>query len=156
MNFISPTEGRLSFEQTFNSIIDFVKKFPKDNYRLIIGSDSQQKEKAVFVTAIIIYREGKGARFYYTKESTQRKHTLREKIYHETLKSLEVAKEVTEKLLLGSVSDLNIEIHLDVGRNGETKELIKEVVGLVIGNGYEAKIKPSAYAASNVADRYTK
>ncbi|MCK8824996.1 ribonuclease H-like YkuK family protein [Fuchsiella alkaliacetigena] len=156
MNFISPTEGRLSFEQTFNSIISFVKEFPKDNYRLIIGSDSQQKEKAIFVTAIIIYREGKGARFYYTKERTKRKHTLREKIYHETLKSLEVAKEITEKILMDSISDLNIEIHLDVGQNGDTRDLIKEVVGLVIGNGYEAKIKPLAYAASSVADRYTK
>lgn len=54
------------------------------------------------------------------------------------------------------VTDLNIEIHLDIGRNGETRDLIKEVVGMVVGNGYEAKIKPSAYAASHVADRYTK
>jgi len=33
--------------------------------------------------------------------------------------------------------------------------MIKEVVGLIKGNGFEAKIKPEAYVASAVADRYT-
>lgn len=156
MNFISPTEGKLSFDQTFNSIISFVKAAPKSNYRLIIGTDSKQGKTAVFVTAIVIYREGKGARFYYNKEEVEPKPTLRNRIYQETLNSLKVAGLVSEKMSERIVTDLNIEIHLDIGRNGETRDLIKEVVGMVVGNGYEVKIKPSAYAASHVADRYTK
>lgn len=154
MNFISPTEGELSFEQTFGSIVKFIEEIPEANYRLIIGSDSKQGKGAIFVTAIIIYREGKGARFYYSKERMNPKPTLRQKIYHETFKSLKVAKRLREKM--SEQLDLNIEVHLDVGQNGETRELIKEVVGMVVGNGYEVKIKPAAYGASNVADRYTK
>lgn len=154
MNFISPTEGELNFDQTFTSIINFVKERPGANYRLIIGSDSKQGKSATFVTTIIIYREGKGARFYYNKEEISPKPTLREKIYQETYKSLEVAKMVREKM--SANLDLNIEVHLDVGRNGETRDLVKEVVGMVVGSGYEAKIKPAAYGASSVADRYTK
>ncbi|SJZ75482.1 ribonuclease H-like YkuK family protein [Selenihalanaerobacter shriftii] len=157
MKLISPTEGELEFAEAFSSIIDFVKEVPEANYRLMIGSDSQQGEMAVFVTTIVIYREGKGARFYYNKEILSPHPTLRQKIYHETVKSLKVAGKVAEKMAeKESVADLNIEVHLDVGRNGETRDLIKEVVGMVAGSGYEAKIKPSAYCASNVADRYTK
>jgi len=33
--------------------------------------------------------------------------------------------------------------------------MIKEVVNLIKGNGFEAKIKPESYAASTIADRFT-
>jgi len=46
-------------------------------------------------------------------------------------------------------------IHADVGENGLTKDMIKEVIGLIRGNGFEAKIKPEAFAASVVADRFS-
>ena len=35
-----------------------------------------------------------------------------------------------------------------VGRNGETKTLIKDLVSQIVGSGFEAKIKPEAYGAS--------
>ena len=46
-------------------------------------------------------------------------------------------------------------IHADVGEKGQTQEMIKEVTGIIRGNGFEPKIKPESFAASNVADRYT-
>jgi predicted RNase H-related nuclease YkuK (DUF458 family) len=46
-------------------------------------------------------------------------------------------------------------IHADIGENGATKDMIREVIGLIKGNGFEAKIKPEAFVASTVADRYT-
>jgi predicted RNase H-related nuclease YkuK (DUF458 family) len=33
--------------------------------------------------------------------------------------------------------------------------MIREVTGLIRGNGFEPKIKPEAFAASTVADRYS-
>ena len=47
-------------------------------------------------------------------------------------------------------------IHADVGEKGKTKEMIKEVVGLIKSTGFEAKIKPFSFAATVVAERYTK
>jgi predicted RNase H-related nuclease YkuK (DUF458 family) len=32
--------------------------------------------------------------------------------------------------------------------------MIKEVIGLIRGNGFEPKIKPESFVASVVADRY--
>jgi len=46
-------------------------------------------------------------------------------------------------------------IHADIGENGATKDMIKEVIGLIKGNGFEPKIKPESFAASVVADRYS-
>ena len=41
------------------------------------------------------------------------------------------------------------------GEYGDTRDMIKEVVGMVTGNGYVAKTKPEAYGASYVADKHT-
>jgi predicted RNase H-related nuclease YkuK (DUF458 family) len=46
-------------------------------------------------------------------------------------------------------------IHADVGEQGKTKEMVKEVTGLIRANGFEPKIKPESFAASVIADRYT-
>jgi len=46
-------------------------------------------------------------------------------------------------------------IHADVGENGKTKDMIKEVTGLIKGNGFEPKIKPESFVASTVADRFS-
>jgi predicted RNase H-related nuclease YkuK (DUF458 family) len=45
---------------------------------------------------------------------------------------------------------------LDVGEKGQTKDLIREVVGMVVGSGFDARIKPDSFGASKVADKYTK
>lgn len=49
-----------------------------------------------------------------------------------------------------------LEIHLDVGEKGLTREILNMVVGMVKGSGYIAHIKPEAFAASCVADKHTK
>ena len=46
-------------------------------------------------------------------------------------------------------------IHADIGENGKTKDMIRELTGLIRGNGFEPKIKPEAYIASTLADRYS-
>ena len=69
-----------------------------------------------------------------------------------------VLKEKFEKKIRDLSPSLNYQfryIHADVGEQGETKDMIKEVVGLIRGNGFEPKIKPEAYIASVVADRYS-
>ena len=74
------------------------------------------------------------------------------------MSSLEFASEfvpLLKKNLNGKMPDYNLEIHIDVGEHGDTRDMIKEVVGMVTGNGYVAKTKPEAYGASYVADKHT-
>jgi predicted RNase H-related nuclease YkuK (DUF458 family) len=156
MVFNSPTKGKLDFDQVFYDILGYINTDVKSNYKLIVGTDSQLREEICFVTAIIILREGKGGRFYYYKEREHTKYGLKQRIFFETSKSLNIAAKLADKFTSEGLFDLNIEIHLDVGEQGKTKDIIKEVVGMVTGSGFDARIKPESYGASKVADKYTK
>lgn len=146
-------------------LTDEIKKFIDEDassfYSLIIGTDSQAKKisgsvETAFVTAIVIYRKGKGARYFWKKVKELKRLVLRDKIYEETLFSLDVAGElvpiVREEI---SPAKYDLEIHVDVGSLGPTRAMIREVVGMVTGNGYVAKTKPESWGASSVADKYT-
>ncbi len=156
MTFLSPTHGRLGLEQVVDDIRAYVAEDTSYQYKLIVGSDSQSREGTCFVTAIILHRVGKGARYYYTKRYDRKITSLRQRIFYETSLSLEMADRLAEYLSKREQEKLQVEIHLDVGTHGETKELVKEIIGMVMGSGFDAKIKPEACGASKVADRYTK
>lgn len=156
MKFHSPSSGSLNFEETFNEIVDYMQAFPEDQYKLIVGTDSQVKDDTWFVTAVIIHHVGKGARYFYVKRRQRPMESLRQRMLYEASLSLTMAGLMAERLSRNGHADLNVEIHLDVGRQGETKELIRELVGMITGSGFNAKIKPESYGASKVADKHTK
>ncbi len=156
MSFVSPSRGRLGFSEMFQDIVGYVQEFPDDKYRIIIGTDSQAGEETCFVTAVIVHRDGRGGRYYYARDKEHINRSLRQRIYYETSRSLAVASMLAGKLAENGYADLNVEIHLDVGENGKTRDLIREVVGMVVGSGFHARIKPDSYGASTVADKYTK
>lgn len=155
MEFVSPTKGRLSIEEMVQDVAEFIISHPEDYYRLTIGTDSQPGKVTCFVTAVIIHRVGKGARFYYSKMRQNHCISFRQRIFAEASKSLELAGTVI-KYFAAYSSRVTVEIHLDVGERGKTRELIQQVVAMVNTSGFLAMVKPSAYAASKVADRYTK
>ena len=154
--FISPTMGRLDFDAMFKRIIAFMQQDADAEYKIIVGSDSHMKDRACFVTAVIVHRLGKGAHYYYHRQFHRKLTSLRQQIFYETSLSLHLAGLLAGRLSENGHAALNVEIHLDVGRRGATRELIREVVGMVTGSGFDAKIKPDSYGASNVADRHTK
>ncbi|MHB1126070.1 MAG: ribonuclease H-like YkuK family protein [Bacillota bacterium] len=156
MFFISPTKGRLNLEQVFQDIISFVRSGPGARYKMIIGTDSHARSETCFVTAVVIHKVGKGGRYYYRKKTHRKITSLRQKIFFETSLSLETAGKLAAKLAEQGMDELDVEIHLDIGANGDTKDLIREIVGMVVGSGFGAKIKPNSYGASKVADKHTK
>ena len=159
--FVSPTKGDVTIESMISMISDFVKEEPSDLYRLVIGTDSQAhqnggKGEIDFVTAIIIHRQGRGAKYFWKKVKKEKVPVLRDKIYTETWMSLEVAQELVPSIREAvSPAKYDLEIHIDVGPLGPTRDMIKEVVGMVNGNGYTAKTKPESWGASTVADKHT-
>ncbi len=156
MYYISPSKGKISFEQMMEDIIQFIEGAPDSSYKLIVGSDSQVKSDTCFITAVVIHRQGKGAKYYYRKKRQRKIESLRQKIFYETSLSLEVGAIISKYLAETGLEHLEVEIHIDVGRQGDTRNLIKEVVGMVTGSGFQARIKPDAFGASSVADKYTK
>ena len=159
--FNSPTCGELTVEGVIDDVSNFVKDEPGSYYRLVIGTDSQTKStggkaQIDFVTAVVVHRKGKGARYFWKKEKKNKVPVLRDKIYTETLLSLSCAQELVPLLRKAvSPAKYDFEIHIDVGPIGPTRDMIKEVVGMVSGNGFIAKTKPEAWGASSVADKHT-
>lgn len=156
MNFTSPTKGRMSVKDIVKDIACFMEEEPTGSYKLIIGTDSQSRQNTCFVTAVIVHRVGKGARYYYRRKYMSNVRNLRHKIFTETSLSLDAVTRVKDELAKTRYKDMDVEVHVDIGENGDTKELIREVVGWVMGSGFKVKIKPNACGATKVADRYTK
>lgn len=160
----SITHGQSRVEEVIVHIKAFLEEEPDAVYSLVIGTDSHEKsgrkdsKDISLVTAVLVHRKGFGGKYFWKRITESNIHSLREKIYAETMTSINFASTfvpLLKKTLNGKMPDYNLEIHIDVGEHGDTRDMIKEVVGMVTGNGYIAKTKPEAYGASYVADKHT-
>jgi len=153
----SPTYGKLDVLSLKKRIASYMTEKKQSKYRVIVGSDSQKLKDGAydFVVAIAIHRIGTGGIYFWKREIVNKKMGLRQRMYQEAILSLQSAENVFELLRENGIAKYDIEIHVDIGRGGETREMINEIVGMVRGNGYDVKIKPEAFGASKVADRHT-
>ena len=170
IKFNSPTNGTISFSEMIYNLADYMEEAPREKYRLIIGSDSKTngrtgKKDVEFITAVVIHMQGRGGRYFWQRNIIDNIHSLRQKIYEETNLSLAAAQNVlnglnkylesSEKISPENSFKYELEIHVDIGQEGPTREMIKEIVGMVNGFGFSARVKPESYAASKVADKHT-
>lgn len=157
--FNSWTKGRLTLEEMIGEMNSYIRSKPDHSYQIIVGSDSASTNPVNVVTAVTIWRVGNGGIHFWFDGDKKTFHTLHDRIYEETIRSLTLAQELRTRLreTLGEEAlwDGKINIHIDVGENGPTKELIDRVVGMVKGYGFQAVIKPAAFGASTVADKHT-
>ena len=165
LQFESITHGMLNIIEVIVLIKLFLEEDPDSEYSLVIGTDSHGKTGSPngakminLVTAVLVHRKGFGGKYFWHRKYKDNIYTLRDKIYAETMSSIEFAGKFVPLLkerLNGHSDKYLLEIHIDVGEHGDTREMIKEVVGMVTGSGFVAKTKPDAYAASYVADKHT-
>lgn len=181
--FNSPTKGSLNLADVIKELVEFKKENPEERYKIAIGTDSETRERgAEFVCVVAIHRIGKGGRYFWFKIHDDRKLDLRTRIYQEAVISLALAGGLLEKELEahGVKLDMNnsvseafkflendiennsekeiiftneLEIHVDIGTIGPTREMIKEIVGMIKGSGFFVKIKPDSFAATSLADK---
>ena len=160
-NFYNPTCGNLSLKEVIKETIGYMSLNPEFFYSIVVGCDSSSGENPNFPIALVILKKSQGGRFFLKKinYSKRKFYGWKERILQEVLLSCQIALVLKEKIAKEAENlPLNYEfkyIHADVGENGITKDMIKEVVGLIKGNGFEPKLKPESFAASNVADRYS-
>ncbi|MFH1171182.1 MAG: ribonuclease H-like YkuK family protein [bacterium] len=153
----SPTLGKLPLREVLLRMAEFQRERPAAHYRLLIGTDSlpASNGKAALVTAIVLLREGNGGIYFWLKETHSHLVTLRLRMVQETLSSIEVAKKFVEHIDCLPILSGDIEIHVDIGHQGPTRDMIREIAGMVKANGFPVFTKPFAVAASTVADRHT-
>src|SRR3989339_1736095 len=157
MFYESPTHGKVDLEQLKKIVSNYMAVDKKAKYEIIVGTDSQkiEKNKYDFVSALIIHRVGLGGIYFWKRIVQDKKISLKERIYQEATMSLMTSENFVQFFKTNGISKYDIQIHVDIGHNGETRELITEVVGMIRGSGYDVKIKPYSYGASKVADRHT-
>src|SRR6266851_861470 len=97
--FNSLTHGKVMLEDIIALIKFFLEEVPDAEYSLVIGTDSHEKNVPInghgktinLVTAILIHRKGFGGKYFWVRKDETNIHTLRDKIYAETIASLEFA-----------------------------------------------------------------
>ena len=159
---VSPTYGKVSMDEIVRIIQKRVESADGE-YGLMIGTDSQNFDKTKVVVVIALHHVGKGGIFFYQITNVPRIGNIGQKLLHETGMSLEYAGQLVaafdrlkEKAGFDYQSKMSLSIHVDAGENGPSKKIIPEVVGWITACGYQVHIKPESYAASSIANKYSK
>jgi len=149
----------ISFKELVSEIVSYVNSNQSAKYHITVGTDSPGKNDVCFTTAISVWKVGNGGIYFWTKSEQTFCPSLSDRIYKETIQSITFMAELKGRLrdALGEEFfwDNKIEVHIDVGENGKTRDLIDAVVGMVKGYGFEAVIKPESFCATVLADRHT-
>jgi hypothetical protein len=160
-HFFNPTRGNLKIEKVVDELVNYISEKPEKFYDIIVGCDSSSSEEPHFPLAVVILRVGEGGRFFLKRIAYKGRkfYSYKTRILEEVFLSCQLALYLREKFEGNLEKQENIRyqfryIHADIGEGGKTKDMIKEVTGLIKGNGFEPKIKPESFVASSVADRF--
>lgn len=166
MRFFNSMQRNLSFADVIACIKYFIRSNPDSRYKIAVGTDSKVKgHHTCFATGIHIHRIGQGAWCCISKRVENRRYkSLEERIAQETAITYEITCLLNEELMDSLCSfavryknfDCKLEAHMDVSETGESRKLIREMVGYFESAGIDAKIKPEAYVASSYANRHNK
>jgi predicted RNase H-related nuclease YkuK (DUF458 family) len=131
-------------------IVRFVRDASRDGQPVHLGTDSQQSGRATrFVTVVVVLTPGKGGRVAYSRASVPRIRSLRERLLREVWRSVDLG------LRLSPVVPGELTVHIDANPvvAHRSSRYVQELVGLVVGQGFKALIKPESWAATHAADR---
>ena len=87
---ISLTHGVVSIDSIANIIRNDVKLHPGE-YRVTIGTDSQNFDETKVVVVIAVHRVGRGGYFFYDVSHVRRITNVGQKLLYETQLSLQYA-----------------------------------------------------------------
>lgn len=166
--FKSQTYGRCTFDQMMRHITDKIKSNPQMDYLLAIGTDSQNHRKDTkFASIVMLHTISKGGIFFCQENTQARIKVVKHRMLEEAHQSIDIASEILEWITHAYENDIfdftqyniKLEIHCDLGPNGDSNTAIKDALGWIqaeFGDAVVGVIKPKSAAASHIADRYTK
>jgi predicted RNase H-related nuclease YkuK (DUF458 family) len=123
---------------------------------IYIGCDSIRFRKnnqwhAKYSTVVIVHMDSKkGCRLFHESIDMPDYGNLKQRLLTEVQMAVTTATEIID-----IIGDRHLEIHLDINSDPKHKSsvAVKEALGWVKGSlGLDAKIKPSAFAATHAAD----
>ena len=136
-------------EVKITDILQFVRDASRDGQAVHIGTDSLQSGRVTqFVTVVVILTPRKGGRVAYRRETVPRITSLRERLLKEVWRSVDLGLQFSP-IVRG---DLTVHIDANPVVAHKSSQHVQELVGLVVGQGFKALIKPESWAASHAAD----
>jgi predicted RNase H-related nuclease YkuK (DUF458 family) len=97
---------------------------------------------------VVVLTPRKGGRVAYRREAVPRITSLRERLLKEVWKSVELGLQLSPIV----VGDLTVHVDANPVVAHRSSAYVQELVGLVVGQGFKALIKPESWAASHAAD----
>jgi predicted RNase H-related nuclease YkuK (DUF458 family) len=130
-------------------ILRFVEEASRSGQAVHVGTDSLQSGRLTqFVTVVVILTPGKGGRVAYRRQVVPRITSLRERLLTEVWKSVDLGLQFTPVV----AGELTVHIDANPVVAYKSSACVQELVGLVVGQGFKALIKPESWAASHTAD----
>ena len=130
-------------------ILEFVRDASRNGQAVHIGTDSLQTGRFTqFVTVVVILTPRKGGRVAYRRDVVPRIVSLRERLLKEVWRSVDLGLQFSP-IVAGELT-----VHIDANPvvTHKSSAYVQELVGLVVGQGFRALIKPESWAASHAAD----
>jgi len=157
---------KINFQKINGEKIDNVAKYVKDyinadtmtsEFQIMVGCDSLPKRfiGATYVTVVCIYRVGRGAHIVFSRESRVQTYSMKERLWGEVYRSVEVANDLSDNGILELKRVVKFEIHLDFNPSEryESNVIHDEALGYLHALGFDAFAKPDSPAASFASDR---
>ena len=157
LHFISPTYGPMTFATVCKKLMATIAS-SNDRFTVMVGTDSHvhNNRDVCFVTVVFVHRVSKGGHFFYRKYKKKNITNLKQRMFYEATQSLTTASLLMTELQNLGCPSVNLEVHADVGNGGETRAIVKEIVGMIEAQGFISRVKPNAPAATKLADRFTR
>lgn len=141
-------------------VVEAIKPFiESDTLNIHIGTDAQAMGghgNCDYVIVICVHDIDLGARrVCYYKFKKVETNSLWEKLFNETMLSLQAAVEISE--ILPEIKG-RIVVHVDANTDSKhrSSEHVKNLAGMVMGYGFRYLLKPDSWASSHAADHIVK
>ena len=164
--FYSPSYGKVSLAEAITIIQNKILTSPQSSYTLAVGTDSQNHSRYTkYVTVILLHEHGKGGMYFAGTDYTQIESIILERMAGEARRSIELAQHLVGRIENDFTAntfdisniDLHLEIHMDYGPNGKSRDAL-QYLAWVEHEVPQAIVlaKPTSFAATHVADIHTK
>lgn len=149
-----PTSWRSLSGKPVSDLVAAVQELLRQDREVIhVGSDSQNNGQAThYVTVVAVVDPGAGGRVFYTRKSVPRARSLAQKLFHEAELSIETA------LVLSRSFAHDIIVHVDANEDLRhlSSQYVRSLAGMVLGHGFQVRVKPDSWCATHVADSLVK
>lgn len=118
-----------------------------------VGTDSQHCGQSTnFVTVVAVVDPGCGGRVFYRRHQDSRAQSLAQKLFREAELSLSAA------LVLSDAVAHDIVVHVDANEDLRhlSSQYVRALAGMVVGHGFQVRVKPDSWCATHVADSLVK